>query len=131
MKKLLIIIILLFCIFHLHNEQKFIKNYIIHFDNSFNEFIVTATIYKTGKTTASLKEIISQNYGSYKFIAISRDLLKFFNFGDKVLLTGTGIYDGIYFVEDLMNKRWNNKIDILVDKNEPINMFYNIKIKKL
>jgi len=30
-----------------------------------------------------------------------------------------------------MNKRWNNKIDILVDKNESINIFYNIKIKKL
>jgi len=54
---------------------------------------------------------------NYKFIAVSRNLLKRFggwlDYGDFVLLKGTTGKDGVYQVRDTMNKRWVNRIDIL------------------
>ena len=53
----------------------------------------------------------------YRFIAVSRNLLKrhggFLDYGDFVVLSGTGNKDGVYQVKDTMNKRWVNRIDIL------------------
>ena len=53
----------------------------------------------------------------YRFIAVSRNLLKrhggFLDYGDFIVLSGTGNKDGVYQVKDTMNKRWVNRIDIL------------------
>ena len=53
----------------------------------------------------------------YRFIAVSRNLLKrhggFLEYGDFVVLKGTGQKDGVYQVKDTMNKRFVNRIDIL------------------
>ena len=53
----------------------------------------------------------------YRFIAVSRNLLKryggFLDYGDFVVLNGTGEKDGVYQVKDTMNSRWVNRIDIL------------------
>ena len=53
----------------------------------------------------------------YRFIAVSRNLLKrhggFLEYGDFVVLSGTGHKDGVYQVKDTMNKRFVNRIDIL------------------
>ena len=53
----------------------------------------------------------------YKFIAVSRNLLKRFGgqfqFGDFVLLQGTYTKDGFYQVRDTMNPRFVDRIDIL------------------
>ena len=53
----------------------------------------------------------------YRFIAVSRNLLKrwggFLDYGDFVVLKGTGEKDGVYQVKDTMNPRWVNRIDIL------------------
>tara|TARA_R100000697_G_scaffold39924_1_gene52063 strand:+ start:948 stop:1349 length:402 start_codon:yes stop_codon:yes gene_type:complete len=53
----------------------------------------------------------------YRFIAVSRNLLKrhggFLEYGDFVVLKGTGQKDGVYQVKDTMNKRFINRIDIL------------------
>ena len=49
----------------------------------------------------------------YRFIAVSRNLLKrhggFLDYGDFVVLSGTGNKDGVYQVKDTMNKRWVNR----------------------
>jgi hypothetical protein len=37
----------------------------------------------------------------------------FLDYGDFVVLSGTGNKDGVYQVKDTMNKRWVNRIDIL------------------
>jgi len=54
---------------------------------------------------------------SYRYVAVSRDLLKsnggHLNYGDYVVLQGTGKKDGLYQVRDTMAPRWTNRIDIL------------------
>ena len=53
----------------------------------------------------------------YRFIAVSRNLLKrwggFLDYGDFIVLSGTGHKDGVYQVKDTMNARFVNRIDIL------------------
>jgi 3D (Asp-Asp-Asp) domain-containing protein len=49
-----------------------------------------------------------------KIIAVSRDLLKQFPFHSLVRIKNSGRFDGIYSVEDLMNKRYQKRIDVLV-----------------
>lgn len=50
-----------------------------------------------------------------KCIAVSRDLLtKGINHNTKVKISGL---DRIYLVEDKMDKRWKNKIDIYMGEN--------------
>ncbi len=86
---------------------------------------VTVTMYQpvryqtdsTPNILADGTRIRTQDASNYKFIAVSRNLLKrwggWLNYGDFVLLKGTDHKDGVYQVRDTMNKRWVNRIDIL------------------
>ena len=73
----------------------------------------------------------------YKFIAVSRNLLKRWggalNFGDFVLLRGTknGAKDGVYQVRDVMNARFVNRIDVLESPGAPPYKFTDANIVKL
>jgi len=86
---------------------------------------VTLTTYNAvpGQTddtpdiTASGFKLDLINPFKHKIIAVSRDLLKIYSYGDKVRITGTKIYDGIYYIEDTMAKRWVKRIDILININ--------------
>lgn len=89
-----------------------------------DEVVVVATIYHAveGQTdstpfiTASGKHINPSDPGGHKWIAVSRDLEPMgYTFGAKVQVTGAGKMDGVYTVEDRMNKRWTKRIDFLVD----------------
>lgn len=86
--------------------------------------IVVATVYNavpsqtdsTPLVTASNKQIDANNPGKHRWIAVSRDLEKHgFTFGVEVCVENAGDMDGIWIVEDRMNKRFTNKIDFLVD----------------
>lgn len=79
---------------------------------------ITACMYKINPNKAS----------EHKWIAVSRDLLKKFHYGQKVRISGCGKKDGIYVVADTMNKRFRNKIDILETQGTPIYKFENVKI---
>ena len=86
---------------------------------------VTVTMYQpvryqtdsTPNILADGTRIRTQEASDYKFIAVSRNLLKrsggWLDFGDFVLLKGTLNKDGVYQVRDTMNKRFVNRIDIL------------------
>ena len=86
---------------------------------------VTVTMYQpvryqtdsTPNILADGTRIRTQEASDYKFIAVSRNLLKrsggWLEFGDFVLLKGTLNKDGVYQVRDTMNKRFVNRIDIL------------------
>ena len=86
---------------------------------------VTVTMYQpvryqtdsTPNILADGTRIKTEEASNYKFIAVSRNLLKrwggWLNYGDFVLLKGTDHKDGVYQVRDTMNKRWVNRIDIL------------------
>ena len=98
---------------------------------------VTATVYNACPiqcnadymTTAFGFKINKDNPYGNKFIAISRDLMKYFNKGDSVFIIGT-IYDDDFIIADKMHKRWKNKIDILINKDMPIGKWDSVKIIK-
>ena len=86
---------------------------------------VTVTMYQpvryqtdsTPNILADGTRIRTKEASNYKFIAVSRNLLKRWggglDYGDFVLLKGTIEKDGVYQVRDTMNKRYVNRIDIL------------------
>jgi len=86
---------------------------------------VTVTMYEpvryqtdsTPNILADGTRIRVQKASEYRFIAVSRNLLKrhggWLDYGDFVLLKGTNHKDGVYQVRDTMNKRFVNRIDIL------------------
>ena len=86
---------------------------------------VTVTMYQpvqrqtdsTPNILADGTRIRTKEASNYKFIAVSRNLLKrwggWLDYGDFVLLKGTIEKDGVYQVRDTMNKRYVNRIDIL------------------
>ena len=99
--------------------------------------IVTLTTYKasegetdsTPNITASGFKITNPN--KHKIIAVSRDLKKKYKFGQKVRITGAGKYNGTYRVHDVMNKRYRNRIDILIGHNDKQTKLKKVKIYKL
>ena len=50
--------------------------------------------------------------------------------GTRVKIKGTS-YDGVYTVEDKMNKRYTKRIDILINKGMSIGKWENVKLTKL
>ena len=80
--------------------------------------------------TASMFKLDLSNPYKHRIIAVSRDLLIEFPMGTKVRITGTK-YDGIYTVRDKMNKRYKNRIDILINIDMRIGNWKNATITKL
>jgi len=86
---------------------------------------VTVTMYQpvarqtdsTPNILADGTKIRTQDASNYKFIAVSRNLLKrwggWLDYGDFIILKGTDGKDGVYQVRDTMASRWVNRIDIL------------------
>ena len=66
-----------------------------------------------------------------RIIAVSKNLLKKYPFHTKVLLVGAGADDGIYKVEDLMNPRFKNRIDILVNGSHELIMYDSVRIYRI
>ena len=58
----------------------------------------------------------------YRFVALSRDLISRwggpFEYGDYIVIEGTGKWDGIYQVRDTMNPKWTNRVDILTTNSK-------------
>ena len=78
--------------------------------------------------------IRTQEASNYKFIAVSRNLLKrwggWLDYGDFVLLKGTKDKDGVYQVRDAMNARFVNRIDILESPGTKPYKFETAKITR-
>lgn len=99
---------------------------------------VTATVYNAEAKqcnadylhTASMFKLSRKDQYKHRIIAVSRDLLKDYPFGTKVRITGTH-YDGIWTIQDVMNKRYKNRIDLLINKGMRIGKWENCEIKKL
>ena len=101
--------------------------------------IVTLTTYSTtvGETddspniTASGFEIDEDNPKKHRIIAVSRDLKRKLRFGEKVILSNAGRFNGIWYVRDLMNNRFKNKIDVLINSDDRHTKMRGVIIKKL
>ena len=106
--------------------------------NTLKILLVTATIYhatpeqtdSTPHITASNKIIDLSNPLKHRWIAVSRDLeAKGLTFGVKVCVTGAGDLDGIWTVQDRMNRRWTNRIDFLVNEDLKGGKWENVRIE--
>ena len=103
---------------------------------------VTVTMYQplryqtdsTPNILADGTRIRIQQASNYKFIAVSRNLLKRFggwlDYGDFVLLWDTDGKDGVYQVRDTMNPRFVNYIDILESPGVKPYKFEEANIRK-
>jgi 3D (Asp-Asp-Asp) domain-containing protein len=102
-------------------------------------YTVQATVYSTNpKETDSTPNITASGFRldpynpkKHRIIAVSRDLKQKLGFGKRVRIEGAGIHNGEYTVRDVMNKRWKNKIDILINpKDSPIS-YKGVKVYPL
>ena len=106
--------------------------------NLLKAILVTATIYhatpeQTDSTpfiTASGAHIMECCPGEHRWIAVSRDLeAKGLTFGVKVKVTGAGNLDGVWTVQDRMNRRWLSRIDFLVNKDMTGGKWENVRVE--
>jgi 3D (Asp-Asp-Asp) domain-containing protein len=100
--------------------------------------VVTMTTYTVERSqtdsnpfeTASGMILDKKNPAKHRVVAVSRDLKGTFAFGDSILIVA-GNYSGIYYVEDVMNKRFKKKIDLLINPKDKHTKLNNVKIVKL
>ena len=85
----------------------------------------------TPHLTASGFKIDKENPERHRIIAVSRDLKKKWPFGTKVRIKKAGKYNGVYTVKDVMNKRYKNRIDILIGEDDKQTKIKNVKITKI
>lgn len=105
-----------------------------------DQHIVTATVYNAieGQTdstpfiTADNSRIDKEKLecGEIKWIAVSRDLLSFYEYGETVYIV-CGDMTGYYEIHDTMNKRYSHRIDFLVPDHINTGKWENVIITKL
>ena len=125
----------------LESENSELRDELSHYDEYGIE--VDVTMYQpneiqcddTPNITADGTKIRISKASNYKFVALSRNLLKRwggpFDYGDFVLLKGTNRKDGVYQVRDTMNPKWVNVVDILESEHVQPYKFTGVHIYKL
>ena len=100
----------------------------------------TATVYNAVENqcnndyqhTASMYTIIPERIEDDRILAMERTMMAQFNihYGDTVLVAGAGRYDGLWQVQDTMNKRFagQHKIDFLVPRHIKHGKWKNVKV---
>ncbi len=69
--------------------------------------------------------------GTIKWVAVSRDMLKDFKYGDKIeIISSDPLISGIYEIHDTMNKRFKKRIDILMPEKIKTGK-WTVKIRKI
>ena len=125
----------------LENENSVLQKELDHY----NEYgiQVDVTMYQpneiqcddTPNITADGSKIRISKASEYKFVALSRNLLKRwggpFDYGDFVLLKGTDKKDGVYQVRDTMNPKWVNVVDNLESEHVEPYKYTDAHIYKL
>ena len=87
--------------------------------------------------TADGTHIRISKASEYKFVALSRNLLKRwggpFDYGDFILIKGTtdSHKDGVYQIRDTMNSKWVNVVDILESVHIKPYKYENVHIYKM
>ena len=108
-------------------ENSYLRNKVSQLENGTNiiSYKVTVTTYNPTKAqcddtphiTADGTHFKTWKASSYRYVALSRDLLSRwggpFEYGDYIIIEGTGDRDGVYQVRDTMNPKWTNRVDIL------------------
>ena len=98
------------------------------------------TLYQTDSTpniTADGTKIRISKASDYKYVALSRNLLKRwggpFDYGDFILIKGTtdSHKDGVYNVRDTMNPKYVNYVDILESKHVQPYKYTDVHLYKM
>ena len=129
-------------------DKLLIENVNLH--NDLSEFYkygieVAVTMYqpyypqtdRTPNITADGTRIRISKASEYKFVALSRNLLKRwggpFDYGDFILIRGTPNRhkDGVYNVRDTMNPKYVNYVDILESKNVKPYKYENVHMYRM
>ena len=125
----------------LESENSELRDELSHYDEYGIE--VDVTMYQpvypqtdmTPNITADGTRIRISKASQYKFVALSRNLLKRwggpFDYGDFILLKGAGNKDRVYQVRDTMNPKWVNVVDILESENVQPYKYTDAQIFKL
>ena len=122
----------------LRQPKQYIQTFLT--SSSDDSQLVTATLYHAvpeqtnndNLHTASMFEINPECPGSHRILAVSRDLEELgFTLGSVVRISQACEMNGIWYIEDRMNKRWRNKIDFLVNDKIKYGKWYNVKIEKI
>ena len=100
--------------------------------------IVTLTTYKSvgsetdshPRITASGFKISKKNPKRHRIMAVSRDLKKKYPFGTKLTIKNAGKFNGEYVVQDVMNKRYKKRIDILINPKDRHTTIKGVKLIK-
>ena len=126
---------------HLENENSILQKELDHYNQYGIEVDVTMyqPVYpqtdRTPNITADGTRIRISRASDYKFVALSRNLLKRwggpFDYGDFILLKGAGKKDGVYQVRDTMNPKWVNVVDILESESVQPYKYTDAQIYKL
>ena len=125
----------------LETENISLKEELSHFDKYGIVVDVTMyqpTYYQTDSdpdVTADGTKIRISKASEYKFVALSRNLLKRwggqFDYGDFIYIKGTKDKDGVYNVRDTMNPKWVNVVDILESTHVQPYKYENVHIYKM
>lgn len=81
----------------------------------------------------SLIDLGKLERGTIRWVAVSRDLLGIYNYGDIIELTtksGSHI-DGRYVVHDTMNPRFTGRIDILTPVGSSMDIWHEVAVTKI
>ena len=126
---------------HLENENIILQKELDHYNQYGIEVDVTMyqPVYpqtdRTPNITADGTRIRISRASDYKFVALSRNLLKRwggpFDYGDFILLKGADKKDGVYQVRDTMNPKWVNVVDILESESVQPYKYTDAQIYKL
>ena len=104
---------------------------------------VTATVYnpvvkqcdKDPLVTADCSRINLDKLdtGELRWVALSRDLLEYFSYGDRIYVhsDSDSSINGIYEVHDTMNIRYENYMDFLKPASQKYGKWNNVVIKKI
>jgi 3D (Asp-Asp-Asp) domain-containing protein len=104
------------------------KNYYSQvLEEDFKKITVDVTAYSpTVRETDSTPFITASNKSVKEgYIAVSRDLEYYLDFGDKVFIEDIGIFE----VQDRMNRRWKSRVDIFFYDTKKAVRFGKVKKK--
>ena len=136
MRKILLFILVL-NVFKVFSQNVSSNEWILVAEN------VEATVYNAvpeqcygdPSCTASMFRLNMNDVYSHRIIAMERTFMKDLGlkYGDVVKIEGTGKWDGVWQIQDTMNKRFagQKKIDILVPNNIKLGKWSEVKIYTL
>ena len=120
----------------LHNDLSEFYKYGVEVDVTMYQPVYPQTD-RTPNITADGTRIRISKASDYKYVALSRNLLKRwggpFDYGDFILIKGTtdSHKDGVYQIRDTMNSKWVNVVDILESVHIKPYKYENVHIYKM